>query len=236
MSEPLPSIVELMEVPEPARDVEWLRQSLQNAILLELATLPPYLCAYWSIETAGPVKSLAHSVLMEEMDHMGLACNMLTTIGGTPQLTGASVVPKYPGPLPGGVRPQLCVYLAGLSKDILAKVFMEIEHPENGPVAFFNGLCYPTIGAFYSAILQKFKKLPPSSITGKRQKQYGDVFPIKKKSDAEQAIHRIKEQGEGTSSSPKGPGARWRTTTNSPKSGTAGSWSKKMESGCTTAN
>ena len=40
---------------------------------------------------------------------MGLACNMLTTIGGTPQINTPAAVPKYPGHLPGGVRPHLTV-------------------------------------------------------------------------------------------------------------------------------
>lgn len=46
-----------------------------------------------------------------------LVCNMPTTVGGTPRLADSSVVPKYPGPLPGGVRPGLTVEFRGLSKD-----------------------------------------------------------------------------------------------------------------------
>jgi len=46
------------------------------------------------------------------MFHLGLACNILSAIGGTPQILAA--VPTYPGPLPGDVRPQLTVYLGTL--------------------------------------------------------------------------------------------------------------------------
>ncbi|NJP82759.1 hypothetical protein HCK01_36730, partial [Streptomyces sp. AA8] len=42
---------------------------------------------------------------------------MLTTIGGAPRMADAALVPKYPGPLPGGVRPELSVSLTGLTKE-----------------------------------------------------------------------------------------------------------------------
>ncbi|MFL6235408.1 MAG: ferritin-like domain-containing protein [Thermoanaerobaculia bacterium] len=199
------SIVSLMQVPEEDHDLDWLKRALQAAITLELATLPPYLCAAWSIDESGTQASrLIQSVFMEEMLHMGLACNMLTTIGGDPKVTGEEFVPKYPGPLPGDVRPELTVYLAGLSKDILQDVFMEIEYPEDGPIARFATEEYRTIGAFYTAIAGAFKKLPPGSITGQRQIAGPlGLFAIKTTEDAEKAIKTIKEQGEGTSQSPK---------------------------------
>lgn len=206
MSEQLLSIVELMEVEEAERDLDWLKMSLQNAILLELSTLPPYLFARWSInlDSKGDVTTHFRETARQEMQHMGLACNMLTTIGGTPKLTG-SVVPSYPGPLPGGVRPQLTVRLGRLSKEIVSKVFMEIEYPENGPLTFFEGRCYPTIGAFYSAIRKEFQKLQDHQVTGKRQITQAGLVAIKTKEHALKAIDEIKEQGEGTSSNPLGP-------------------------------
>src|SRR5215470_10853592 len=110
----------LMTVPEDLRDSDWLKEALQAAIALEHATLPAYLCGMWSItEQSGAVYSAIQRVVLQEMVHMGLACNMLTTIGGSPEINTRAVVPKYPGPLPGNVRPQLTVYLAGLSKEVL---------------------------------------------------------------------------------------------------------------------
>ncbi|MGI5359078.1 ferritin-like domain-containing protein [Streptomyces sp. CA-252508] len=44
------AIVELMRTPAAEHDELWLKKALQHAILLELATLPPYLCGLWSIE------------------------------------------------------------------------------------------------------------------------------------------------------------------------------------------
>lgn len=194
-----------MQVAEEEHDLDWLKRALQAAITLELATLPPYLCAFWSIDESGTyVSKSIRSVFMEEMLHMGLACNMLTTIGGHPKIIGEEFVPRYPGPLPGGVRPELTVYLAGLSKEIVRDVFMEIEYPEDGPIAKLVDEEYPTIGAFYTAILSAFRKLPSDTITGQRQIAGPlGLFAVRKIEDAEEAIKTIKEQGEGTSQSPK---------------------------------
>src|SRR5436305_15250394 len=107
-----PSIAELMEVPAEEQDLEWLQTSLQSAIALEFSTLPVYLSGMWSIQQqSGDAYNLINSVVLEEMLHMGLACNMLVAIGGTPEI----VAPRYPSQgLPGGVLPALPVYLAGL--------------------------------------------------------------------------------------------------------------------------
>lgn len=91
---------------EPEHDQAWLTRALQMAIKLEHATLPPYLCAMWSIKNTGdPVHDTIRKIVVDEMFHMGLACNLLTTIGGTPILHDPQFIPKYPGRLPGGVRP-----------------------------------------------------------------------------------------------------------------------------------
>ncbi|HYL97665.1 MAG TPA: ferritin-like protein [Blastocatellia bacterium] len=205
------TIPELMLVPSEQRDLAWLQSSLASAIELELATLPPYLCAYWSIkDSTTTAATLINSIVLQEMLHMGLAANMLTTIGGTPAINAN--IPAYPGPLPGDVRPQLTVYLAGLSKDYLNDVCMQIEYPESGPIALFKGVSYPTIGAFYDAIRNAFLLVNPT-FSGKNQltAQVGSgkdntVFPILSLADAEKAIQEIKEQGEGTSQSPDAVG------------------------------
>jgi hypothetical protein len=199
------NIRELMSVPVEQHDIVWLKKSLQAAIEVELATLPPYLCALWSIiDESGDVYDRILEIVLQEMLHMGLACNMLTTIEGTPSINSPSTVPRYPGPLPGGVRPQLTIALQGLTKDVVRDVFMEIEYPEHGPVALFLGETYPTIGAFYDAVLQAFKNLPVSNIKGKRQLVSGPIglMKITTLSLVENAILKIKEQGEGTDQSP----------------------------------
>jgi hypothetical protein len=199
------NIRELMNVPRESHDIVWLKRSLQAAIELEFATIPPYLCALWSIkDPSGEVYDRILRIVLQEMLHMGLACNMLTTIGETPSIKSPSTVPTYPGPLPGGVRPQLTIALQGLSKDVVHDVFMEIEYPEDGPIAFTLGETFTSIGAFYDAVLDAFKNLPPSSITGARQLVSGGIGLTKITTLAlvESAILKIKEQGEGTSQSP----------------------------------
>jgi hypothetical protein len=209
------SIVELMRIKRSDRDADWLQQALQSAVELEFSTIPVYLSGMWSIEDqSGQVYDLVKSVVLEEMLHMGLACNMLRGIGGTPQITPAS----YPGPLPGGVRPGLEVYLAGLSRTSV-EMYMQIELPEQTVAA--EAVEYPTIGAFYDAILEAFETLsPPISTSGQLSAELSvsvqdppnpdktieeDLTTLGSLADVEQAIATIKDQGEGTSTSPDAP-------------------------------
>ncbi|MER8044421.1 ferritin-like protein [Streptomyces sp. NPDC094032] len=203
-------IVELMREPAERRGPDWLQDSLQQAVLLELATLPPYLCAMWSIQDEGDeVATALERVVFDEMSHLGLAGNLLTTIGGFPQLAHASTAPVYPGPLPGGVRPGLVVSLSGLSRES-AELFSRIEEPDDPLV---NAVSPGTsIGAFYTAILDAFRA-HADLITGQRQlvrsmASHGagnDIVAITSLNDAAKAIDVIKEQGEGTTASPENP-------------------------------
>jgi rubrerythrin len=189
------AIVELMRVPPQNCDLDWLKSSLQAAIELELATIPPYLCAMWSIkDPADPVRVIIREIVLEEMSHMGTACNMLTAVGGTPVLNAPDVVPTYPGPLPGGVHQGLVVALSGLTKDVVKSTFMEIELPESGPLAFALGMAFPTIGAFYDAILAAFQRIDPAAVTGQRQLDPGfggpaDLTTITSVRDRDRAVH-----------------------------------------------
>jgi hypothetical protein len=194
-----------MRAPAAGHSVAWLKASLQTAIELELSTLPPYLTAMWSIvDTSDPVYKLIHSIVLEEMLHFGLACNLLTTIGGTPQIASLETVPKYPGPLPGGVHPGLIVPLVGLTRRLIYEVFMEIEYPESHPIALRGRFIDGTIGAFYTAILAAFDA-NPGAIKGTNQLSNPapvPVFQINEIDSARKAIALIKEQGEGTETSP----------------------------------
>ncbi|MFH9725813.1 ferritin-like protein [Streptomyces sp. NPDC017254] len=205
-------IVELMDLPAERRDVDWSRDAVQQAILLELATLPPYLCGMWSIDDTGgdgQAFDTLHAIVFDEMSHLGLACNLLTTIGGVPVLADAAVVPAYPGPLPGGVRPELSVFLGGLTKDSL-KMYARIEEPDD-PIVEAK-VTYTSIGAFYSAILDAFRA-HPEMITGARQltrnmAHHGSgnsLVALDSPATVESAVAVIKEQGEGTSASPENP-------------------------------
>ncbi|MCU7827072.1 ferritin-like domain-containing protein [Kitasatospora sp. DSM 101779] len=203
------AIVELLGVPPAGRDAEWLRNSLQQAIMVEIATIGPYASALWSIkEQTVPVAKAIREVIFDEMTHMGLVCNMLTSIGGTPVLADPKVVPKYEHALPGGVRPDLVVFLEGLTKDS-AEMFSEIERPEH-PIAQTDTSA--TIGAFYTAIEEAFET-QQHLISGERQIEFSleshgqgnKIVPLDTIEKVRAAIEIIKEQGEGTSASPENP-------------------------------
>jgi hypothetical protein len=58
-------------------DLAELQGSLLTAIQLEFSTIPPYLCAQWSINSdPSDVAGKIQGVVVQEMLHFGLACNM----------------------------------------------------------------------------------------------------------------------------------------------------------------
>jgi rubrerythrin len=77
-------------VPSPGRiaTIESLREHLQWAIELEHFTVPPYLCALYSVDADRntEVKEVLVSIFLEEMLHMTLVGNLLNAIGGSPRL------------------------------------------------------------------------------------------------------------------------------------------------------
>ena len=202
------AIAELMRIPAADHDLVWLKESLQAAVTLEFATLPPYLSAFWSVKNIGdPVARSIRTVVREEMLHMALMCNLLAAIGAIPRLNAKDTLPRYPGPLPGGVNPKLEVALEGLSGTSV-KVFMDVELPEDGPVALARGEIYPTIGAFYTAIQEAFDTLVPALSPDCQLEGPLGLNKLRTPAEVQQAIHLIKQQGEGSASSPEdtGPG------------------------------
>ena len=86
----------------PVTTLEELREHLQWALELEHATLPPYLCALYSIKpgTNQAAVGVITSVFIEEMLHMTLVANVLNAVGGTPVLDKPDFIPRYPTFLP----------------------------------------------------------------------------------------------------------------------------------------
>ncbi len=138
-------------VPEPVRDLEWLKSALQTAIALEHATMPLYLAATYSMKVLNyTAYNLLRSIAMEEMVHMAIACNILAAIGGRPQIR--TLNPAYPSQgLPGNAEPDLYVCLAQLSKRQL-KNFMRLEIPAFLLPDEYNTESYPTISKLYKGI------------------------------------------------------------------------------------
>jgi len=196
-----------------------LHEHLQKAIQLEHSTIPPYLTALYSIKKGTNIE-IAHilrSVLIEEMLHMAIAANTLNAIGGEPRINTPAFIPTYPGPLPMNIGDGLQVGLEPLSLELLQKVFMRIEEPENpidfpikAAVALDAGPEYATIGEFYQAILDKIQELgerifighPARQVVNPRWFPLTELFPVRNPEEATRALTLIVEQGEGTSVSP----------------------------------
>src|SRR5262249_60988481 len=114
----LPSTERLRRLPASPRRRACV--SICGGLELEHFTIPPYLCALYSLDaTRNPVASeVAASVFVEEMLHMALASNLLNAVGGRPRLDWPRMLPGYLRclphadcsfliPLPGANRPLL---------------------------------------------------------------------------------------------------------------------------------
>jgi hypothetical protein len=57
-----------------------LQDALQTAMQLKFSTIPPYLCAQWSISAdPGGVGDMIQDIVVQEMYHFALAGNHLQT-------------------------------------------------------------------------------------------------------------------------------------------------------------
>ena len=207
------------------RTVKQLIASLHGAVRLELATLPPYLTALYSIKPDANQQAavILRSVALEEMLHLCIACNILNAVGGHPAINTPGFPPHYPGKLPMGIgtRPgdPFIVPIKKASIELIRDVFMVIEEPED-PLRFpadvaFSDPDYHTIGEFYLAIEQAIQRFGNSIFTGSRALQVtgwfpsGELFAVTDVGSASRAINIIIEQGEGTKTSPTDPEGRY---------------------------
>jgi hypothetical protein len=227
------SAIDLLGVPLKNRNKTHLIEMLRCATKLEHATLPPYLTAMWSIKKPNhSAHKILRTIVYEEMCHMGTMCNLLTTIGEAPALTDNDFIPRYPTVLPCHIVPKVTppnviqwkVGLSRLTPAVVSDVFMIIEYPEKGPVQTIEFAAHKpqrrfhTIGEFYDAIAETLGFLVTHGkvhITG--QKQLSEPFvghdekgqnvlkSITTLDEALTAIEHIKEQGEGTPTTPDAP-------------------------------
>jgi hypothetical protein len=201
-----------------ANSLEALFPMLQNAIELEHSTIPPYLTALFSFKpnTSTEIRTVIHSIVIEEMLHMTIAANILNAIGGSPDISNPKFVPNYPTNLPMGIGGSLVVGIEKYSLDLVKNIFMEIEEPEE-PIPFKSTneieveTPYKTIGEFYLALQKKIRDIAPDTLPGNPSYQVTSdffkpdlLFPILTKIDAIKAIDIIIEQGEGTPITPIG--------------------------------
>lgn len=188
---------------------EDLRDHLQTAVEIEWTTIPPYLCALWSIAEGRNelAATCIRDVVMEEMLHVTLACNLLNAVGGSPRFTPRdgkpSPLPDYPTFLPHS-DDAFRVGLRPFSVKAL-KTFRKIEHPAAGG-APPEGDRYATIAQFYEAVAEALADLSPDVFTGDPGLQVGpsyyyggggEAFAIHDLETANEALDVIIFQGEG---------------------------------------
>ncbi|HEY3467208.1 MAG TPA: ferritin-like protein [Amycolatopsis sp.] len=190
--------------------VDDLRRHLQWAIELEHATIPPYLCALYSLDAARNPEpaQVVGTVLAEEMLHLALAANLLNAVGGEPRLDTPELLPPYPHPLPHGDR-SVHVQLVPFGPEAL-ELFLRIEQPASADDPP-EGEEYRTIGQFYAAIEAGLRALcdklgEDAVFTGDPKRQIGafhlrggggEVIAVHDLKTASAALAEIVEQGEG---------------------------------------
>ena len=192
---------------EGIRDIHELREALQLAMRLEFATIPPYLCAQWSVRVdPDRTEGVIHHIVGQEMNHLALAGNLLVAIGGLPQIAQPDFLPRYPlTELPGGIDQEMPVDLRPFTYEQV-QVFMQIEHPTPSPcLSREPGSDPATIGEFYETIISAFEALKPKIRQDSHQVPVALSDPICTIADAVSATTRIMEEGEGCSGSPQQP-------------------------------
>ena len=198
---------------------------LQKAMELELSTIPPYLTAWLSIKNKSKedinhtAAEIIHSVMIEEMLHMQLLANLISSLGGKVYL-GEKNIPSYPLKMNFTQRP-VVVNLEAFSLDAI-ETFLKIEKPEDVslPLGGFEEIDIPaaTIGEFYTDIIKKLDKMcdefeEKAVFCGNSSKQISEKhlkysknskykpILITNKEKADQALKIIINQGEGSSGS-----------------------------------
>ena len=184
-----------------------LREHLQTAIEIEWSTIPPYLCALWSLggEHNREAAACIRDVVMEEMLHLTLAANVLNALGGEPVIDGTTV-PRYPASLPHSDR-SFTVSLQRFCPEAL-ETFRCIERPAliGAPPQDDD---YATIAQFYEAIMEAVDRIgaDPAVWTGHASRQVvpnthyygggGDAIRVRGRESALEALTLIVEEGEG---------------------------------------
>jgi hypothetical protein len=190
--------------------LESLREHLQWAIELEHFTIPPYLCALYSLERDRNAQAaeIISSVLIEEMLHLTLAANILNAVGGRPRLDTPRMLLPYPRPMPHSDG-SFEVPLARFSSESL-EVFLRIERPAP-PGAPPDGDRYRCIGQFYDAIRRGLVELceqvgGAAAFCGDPARQVssadvytggGKIIAVSSLDSALAALDEIVDQGEG---------------------------------------
>jgi hypothetical protein len=186
-------------------------KNLQLALAIELAVLPPYLYACWSVkppsagasEAAAEASRTIRSVMYQEMLHVATVANILNALGEQPNISGQPM--KYPGYLPGHVTTgpdAFTVGLCSLSPSAI-DIFMKIERPDFDVPEPAPEDGWITIGAFYEKVKTQLAALPDGAFGHGRQLSSRDnpasgyLQPVSDLDSALLAIDAVIKQGEG---------------------------------------
>ena len=197
-------------------DLAELKERLQEAIALEHFTIPPYLCALYSIKDGANVaaRDIIRTVVVEEMLHMVMAANILNAIGGTPRISAKKFLPHYPRPLPHSAI-DFQVSLLRFSKEAV-NTFLRIERPAKSALPPPKDK-FRSIGEFYQAVREALMRFDAEAkargdkkgiFTGtqaqvSKENYYGsggELVAVYSIEDANRAIDEIVGQGEGIDS------------------------------------
>jgi hypothetical protein len=218
-----------MEQVVQASATDQLLPIIQKVIELEHATIPPYLCGYFTIRQGSNelAADIIRSVVVEEMLHMTIACNLMNALGGQPAIDTPRFVPDYPGELPFGIGDHFQVHLRKCSVEQVQDVFMKIEEPEDpidipvlermaaGTMAAME--IDLTIGALYRMLSKKLEQFeqqaqasgqtifvgdPARQVVPLKWFDASEIWAIHNLTDAQKAIDVIIDQGEGTTTDP----------------------------------
>jgi rubrerythrin len=204
-----PQLLENKSTYNGIKTLKSLQEHLQTAIEIEHSTIPPYLCALYSIKDGTNQRSAAviRSVVVEEMLHMIMAANILNAIGGEPKINSEKFIPHYPTSLPHS-NASFIVNLQKFSKATL-ETFLHIELPSTS-AAPAQGQHYNTIGQFYKAVMEGIEYVNKNTeggiFKGEKSRQItaeqyygsgGKLVAVYSIEDARTAIEEIVGQGEG---------------------------------------
>lgn len=205
-----------------------LHTHLQHALDVEFWTIPLYLTALYSIKGLRnlrpsdypPAAKLIQSVVIQEMLHMEIVCNLSNALGCTPHFRAPvyadeSRIP-FIHPHADAVPEHLRGYISrpGALEAKTLKLFCVIEMPHAaGDMEWEKQKSYHSIAEMYSAlrlgilhlwescyvgdVLNTKQKISFHDYEGKHRGQHGFSQVMRTPEDAERAIEAIVEQGEG---------------------------------------
>lgn len=172
-----------------------LHDYLVTAMVIEHATIPPYMTALYSLKPGKNLEAahIIRQVVVEEMLHLTLVANVLNAVGGDMKstLTSPDFIPVYPTYLPTGST-DFEVNLSPFSPDTV-DTFLNIERAyevsEDTPIVDARFLQksllrilgtnspYPfySIGLFYAEIIRGlnalYREMGNNLFCGKRERQ-----------------------------------------------------------------